>query len=90
MKPEDLPIEVRLIQLAEEAAELSQAALKLVRARYGDTPVTQHQASAHLLEEMADVSVCMTALQDIAPLARVGEIIAQKAQRWEDRINGKE
>jgi hypothetical protein len=32
----------------------------------------------------------MTALQDIAPLARVGEIIAQKAQRWEDRINGKE
>ncbi len=90
MKPEDLPIEVRLIQLAEEAAELSQAALKLVRARHGDTPVTQHQASAHLLEEMADVSVCMTALQDIAPLARVGEIIAQKAQRWEDRINGKE
>ena len=90
MKPEDLPIEVRLIQLAEEAAELSQAALKLVRARHGDTPVTPLQASAHLLEEIADVSVCMTALQDIAPLAKVGEIIAQKAQRWEDRINGKE
>ena len=85
MKPEDLPIEVRLIQLAEEAAELSQAALKLVRARHGDTPVTQHQASSHLLEEMADVYVTALALN---PDRMTVEAIArQKSRRWEERLN---
>ena len=86
----ELPEKTRLIQLAEESSELSQAALKTIRAMDGDTPVSESEALAHLIEEMADVSVCMTTLQDIAPLAQVGEIIAQKAQRWEDRINGKE
>ena len=86
MKPEDLPIEVRLIQLAEEAAELSQAALKLVRARHGDTPVTPLQASAHLLEEMADVYVTALALN---PDRMTVEAIArQKSRRWEERLNG--
>ena len=86
MKPEDLPIEVRLIQLAEEAAELSQAALKLVRARHGDTPVTPLQANAHLLEEMADVYVTALALN---PDRMTVEAIArQKIKRWEERLNG--
>ena len=86
MKPEDLPIEVRLIQLAEEAAELSQAALKLVRARHGDTPVAPLQASAHLLEEMADVYVTALALN---PDRMTVEAIArQKSRRWEERLNG--
>ena len=86
MKPEDLPVEVRLIQLAEEAAELSQAALKLVRARHGDTPVTPFQASAHLLEEMADVYVTALALN---PDRMTVEAIArQKSKRWEERLNG--
>lgn len=86
MKPEDLPVEVRLIQLAEEAAELSQAALKLVRARHGDTPVTPYQASVHLLEEMADVYVTALALN---PDRMTVEAIArQKSRRWEARLNG--
>ena len=86
MKPEDLPIEVRLIQLAEAAAELSQAALKLVRARHGDTPVTPLQASAHLLEEMADVYVTALALN---PDRMTVEAIARrKSKRWEERLNG--
>jgi hypothetical protein len=86
MKPEDLPIEVRLIQLAEEASELSQAALKLVRARHGDTPVTPLQAGAHLLEEMADVYVTALALN---PDRMTVEAIArQKSRRWEERLNG--
>lgn len=87
MKPEDLPIDVRLVQLAEEAAELSQAALKLVRARHGDTPVTPYQAKAHLLEEMADVYVTALALK---PDRMTIEAIArQKSKRWEERLNGK-
>ena len=85
----DLPEETRLIQLAEEASELAQACLKLVRVMDGDTPLPEQYVRDNLIEEMADVSVCMTALQDIAPLSQVGEIINQKAQRWEDRINGK-
>jgi hypothetical protein len=85
----DLPEETRLIQLAEEASELAQACLKMVRVMDGDTPLPEQYARDNLIEEMADVSVCMTALQDIAPLAQVGEIITQKAQRWEDRLNGK-
>ena len=89
MNIRDLSEKTRLIQLAEESAELAQAALKMVRAIDGDTPVSESEALAHLIEEMADVSVCMTALQDTAPLAQVGEIINQKARRWEDRINGK-
>ena len=85
----DLPEETRLIQLAEEASELAQACLKMVRVMDGDTPLPEQYVRDNLIEEMADVSVCMTALQDIAPLAQVGEIITQKAQRWEDRLNGK-
>lgn len=87
MKPEDLPIEARLIQLAEEGAELSQAALKLVRARHGDTPVPISEATEHLLEEMADVYVTALALK---PDRMTIEAIArQKSKRWEERLNGK-
>ena len=85
----NLPDKTRLIQLAEEASELAQACLKLVRVMDGDSPAPEQAVRDNLIEEMADVSVCMTALQDIAPLAQVGEIMNQKAQRWEDRLNGK-
>ena len=87
MRPEELPIKVRLIQLAEEASELSQAALKLVRALRGDTPVPISEATEHLLEEMADVYVTALALK---PDRMAIEAIArQKSRRWEDRLNGK-
>lgn len=48
-----------LAQLAEEAAELAQAALKLRRAYTGinPTPVTRRAAYNALLEELADVYV---------------------------------
>ena len=87
MTPRDLPLATRLIQLSEECVECAQAALKLFRAINGDTPVSQMEAKEHLIEEIADVSVCMTALHDVAPLSDVGEIIVEKAQRWEQRIN---
>lgn len=87
MKPQDLPVRKRLIQLAEEAAELSQASLKLVRAIEGDTPVTVPEAVRHLLEEMADVYVTALALN---PDRMTIEAIArQKSRRWEERLNGK-
>lgn len=48
-----------LRQLAEECAELTHAALKLIRARNGETPVSEREAKAGLLEELADVRLMM-------------------------------
>ena len=90
MKIQDLPEQTRLIQLAEESAELAQAAIKMIRAQNGDTPVSIEEASANLMEEIADVSVCMTAVSDIVSPKEICEIITKKAHRWETRINAGE
>lgn len=90
MIPQELPIETRLIQLAEEASELSQASLKLVRSLDGDTPVPESEARAHLLEEIADVFVCTFALVSESDMMAIETISRQKSKRWEDRLNGKE
>ena len=87
MIPQELPIETRLIQLAEEASELSQASLKLVRSLDGDTPVPESQAKAHLLEEIADVMVCTFALIGQADMMAIEAISRQKSKRWEERLN---
>lgn len=46
--------------LAEESAELSQAALKMARIMRGEnpTPVTRMQAEKNLIEEYTDVRLC--------------------------------
>ena len=90
MNIREIPLIDRLNQLNEECGELIQASAKLIRTmkETGYTPVTKIEAREHLVEEIADVSVCMTALSDIAPLSDVGEIITQKAKRWEERANG--
>lgn len=55
-----LPEEEVLAQLAEEAAELAQAALKLRRVLDGTnpTPLSESKARAALAEERTDVSLC--------------------------------
>lgn len=81
-----------LEQLAEEAAELSQAALKLARVIRGEnpTPVPYVQAVEHLSEEAADVRVCLKVLQEAAfPIALDTEKTEQaKLNRWLDRLEG--
>lgn len=49
-----------IIQLMEECAELIQAASKYRRALKGTTPVSLSKAQANLIEEMADVRVCIS------------------------------
>lgn len=88
MTVKNLPLETRLIQLAEECAECSQAALKLVRALRKETPVPEHEARVRLIEEIADVNVCMVALMEEDDLVTIEAIMRKKARRWEDRING--
>lgn len=79
-----------LAQLAEEAAELSQAALKLRRALGGTgnpTPVTAQEAFEGLLEELADVTVCVNQICGIN-WDYVNEIAKNKLGRWEGRLEG--
>ena len=53
-----------LCQLAEECAELAQAALKVRRAMTANnyTPVSSDEARAKFLEECADVLLCLDAI----------------------------
>lgn len=87
MRPEDLDIKTKLIQLAEEASELSQACLKLVRQIDGQTPVPETDCKMHLLEEIADVALCSKVLTSRVDDRIVTEIMAAKYKRWEQRLN---
>ena len=58
MRIEKIGTSAMLEQLAEEAAELSQAALKLARALRGENPtlVTRREVRKHLIEEYDEKS----------------------------------
>lgn len=82
-----------LTQLAEEASELAQAALKLRRAWKGTnpTPKTEEECRAALLEEAADVELCFEVLELNSPFMRsyIGRIMCEKKERWQKRlVNG--
>ena len=75
-----------LAQLAEEAAELAQAALKLRRAMDGTnpTPVSFADAYHNLIEEYSDVTLCFRELDmNYSP-----SVIEQKSKRWLKRLKG--
>ena len=86
-----VPQDEILAQTAEEAAELAQACLKLRRAIRGDnpTPVSSAEATQDLLEEWADVLLCMQLLGDdyIPYQVPIENYMIYKAQRWADRLN---
>ena len=79
-----------LCQLAEEAAELAKAALKLRRAIDGcnPTPVTREEAEKKLEEEIADVEVCLNVLgyHTDEHLFTQSEIMQEKLERWSNRL----
>ena len=77
-----------LEQLAEESAELSQAALKLARIIRAEnpTPVGYCQAVDSLKEETADVRLCLKVLSDVFVM-ETEEIELMKHNRWLDRLN---
>ena len=83
-----------LTQLAEECAELGKAALKLRRAYNGGnpTPVSRPEAYNNLIEEIADVGLCVEVIGLNTPenLMLMGEIWEQKLARWEQRLKAKE
>ena len=76
-----------LAQLAEEAAELGKAALKLRRALDGKnpTPVSPADALRNVQEEMADVLLCVLSVGLDEESAE--RTIRAKIPRWSGRID---
>lgn len=75
------------LQMAEEAAELSQACLKYVRAHKGNNP-TKDSEDVYLkgiIEEFTDIHVCAEAIDITAD----SDIHDSKIRRWADRIRKK-
>lgn len=85
-----LPQDELLAQLAEECAELSQAALKLRRAltSINPTPVAADEARRNLVEEAADVYNVLGLLLDAEDNAEIYSIIRRKKERWLKRLEG--
>ena len=78
-----------LCQLAEEASELAQAALKLRRAIDGTnpTPKLAEDCMLELIEEIADVQIIFDYIDFPADLGEaVDEIIRRKEKRWATRL----
>lgn len=97
-----LPETEILAQLAEEASELAQAALKLRRALDGTnpTPKSVDECLENVQEEMADVFVCLTMFGKSAErdgiliynryMEKVIKIEDEKEARWRSRLEAKE
>ena len=87
-----MPLNELLCQLAEEASELAQAALKLRRVydRTNPTPVPKEDALKHLYEEIADVWLTLKVLGlDTEPfIADYQERMMEKVCRWARRLDG--
>lgn len=78
-----------LEQLAEEAAELSQAALKLIRAggmSNNATPITEQKAIDNLKEELHDV----LAVADLLGVINYDNDKNPKWKRWAKRLGMKD
>ena len=84
-----------LEQLAEECAELGQAALKLARVlrKENPTPVTATEAQDAIIEEAADVLICIdeVGVFDSSEVARVAHAKRERFKaRWEEANGGKD
>ena len=86
---EAVPIEALYEQLAEEAAELSQAANKMARVLRGEnpTPKSEKQARNNLIEEYTDVVSVAHNILDIRPDWFIADY---KLYRWNKRLEDQE
>lgn len=79
-----------LEQLAEESAELAQAALKMARKIRNENPTPKSHADcvANPQEEIADVELCISVLPAaLHDPAEVGRTMAAKHRRWNERLH---
>lgn len=78
-----------IMQLAEEAAELSQACLKYLRALDGTNLCAEQDQEVYMdsiVEEYSDVAN----VAEVAWIHLDYELIANKAERWADRLKALE
>lgn len=79
-----------LMALAEEASELSKAAMKYARAKGlldNPTPISVEQAEADLIEEYNDLLNCIDVLCEMSSLAIEDmDLRKRKCRRWAERI----
>lgn len=87
---EGLVREDYLDQLIEECSELIHAVSKLKRARgkRNKTPITEEEAAAGLVEEMADVRLCMEMVEQSEELncMAIDRTMRSKYVRWKERM----
>lgn len=77
-----------LRQTGEEAAELAQAALKVIRSVRGTTPIREQEALNNLAEEIGDVQNCIDILFKRFPWMKdkAADSAEKKLERWKDRL----
>ena len=80
-----------LMALAEEASELSKAAIKYARAKGlldNPTPISVEQAENDLIEEYNDLLICVGVLNKIPSLTICVDVDLRKrkCRRWAERI----
>lgn len=83
-----------LEQMAEEASELSQAALKLIRATKMNnnfTPKTEQEAMENFIEEVMDCNMVSSLLYEKSKKLIIGvQDRESKWKRWAERLGYKE
>lgn len=80
-----------LMALAEEATEISKAAMKFARAKGlldNPTPISVEQAEADLIEEYNDLLICVGVLNKMPSLTICVDVDLRKrkCRRWAERI----
>lgn len=80
----------KLEQVAEESAELAQAALKLIRAKglsENPTPTTMDEATQNFYEEFRDVLIAMRVVLSPTKWASLVDVDnSPKFKRWYERL----
>ena len=88
---EHIGVPALLEQLAEECCELAQASLKMARKLRDEnpTPKSIEDIRDNLVEEIADVDVCLDRIEDetdIVDRVKLATIENDKKKRWRERL----
>ena len=88
---EQIGVPALLEQTAEECCELAQACLKMARKLRDEnpTPKSVEDIREELVEEMADVHVCLshiTFTTDLTNPTEIGKLEHEKSKRWFKRL----
>ena len=74
-----------IMQLAEEASELSQSCLKYIRALDGKNPFTEFDPEFYM-DRIIEKYSCVLNAAETARIYIDYEIVVNKAERWADRL----